>query len=349
MREEYATSYAKLRLPLPLPPDGDADTDLSTGAQAGLPIYSSPPAGSQEEQLEASLKLQGGGKCPLCVEPFHDGATLMLCYHCGAAVHVRCLARKMLTREAGNGCDEPCEVIPFEGTCWEPACARRLLWSRLVKRVQVYRRSGGAQSESSGPERGFLDDDDGVGEEEEEIVGGDPPVWRVDDSSSDDDDDNGVEEEEGGNDRSSDYGSDGAGEGWSSGAASRDLVSQTDPEEGEDKEEDYDDDDDDDFWRLSNGTNRHSEARQTGGHLGASGQNARLPPRAERSGNAGCIHSRSSPALAGAPAACVSLVDAGEAHDGDCSKGGEQDGEEMNSRANLPLAARLRLRRLKEN
>ncbi|CAM9429620.1 unnamed protein product, partial [Hapterophycus canaliculatus] len=249
LREEYATSYSNLRLPSPLPPNGDADTDLSTGAQAGLPMYSGPLPGSQEEQLEALRRQPGGRKY-------------------------------------------------------------------------------------------------GVGGED---IVGDPPVWRVDDSSSDDGDDDDVEEEQEGGD-GDDQGSDGSKEGWRSGAASRDLVSQTEPdeEEGKEEDEDDDDDDDDDFWRLSNGSNRRSQARHAGVDSVDSGQRRRMPPCAERSGKGGC--SGASPALTGDPMACVSLVDAiSETHDSDCwSVGDEQDASQKISSPKVPLAERLRLRSLRE-
>ncbi|CAN0550452.1 unnamed protein product, partial [Ectocarpus sp. 8 AP-2014] len=85
---------------------------------------------SQEERLEA----QRLSRCALCVESFCAGAMLMSCYHCGASVHVRCLADRML-RDAG---DDVRELIPSEGNCWVPACSRRLLWSRLVKEAGGY-------------------------------------------------------------------------------------------------------------------------------------------------------------------------------------------------------------------
>lgn len=154
---------------------------------------------------------------------------------------MRCLARRML-REAG---EDDCEVIPSEGVCWVPTCARRLLWSWLVKGVQVYH-----PRVSSSSEDGRVAVDRG------------PPVWRVHDSSDDDDDDVDGEGSECGSDLAA--WEDEAG--WSSGvaSASRDLLSENEEEGGEE-------DDDDSFWKLSGGRSGCSQAGRTGGSSGARG------------------------------------------------------------------------------
>eukprot|EP00752_Nemacystus_decipiens_P012678 g11231.t1 len=181
LRQEYAACYAKLHLPLPLPVDGDPDTELSTGPQDGLPIYAPPPP-SQENLLKAR------SRCALCVQPFLAGAALMACYHCGAAAHVRCLADRMLGEAEVEG-DES-EVIPSEGRCWAPACARRLLWSRLVKGVQAYRPRSRSLEGDENPEGRAVEGGSG-----DVSVDGGPLVWRVDDGSDDDDDE---DDDEGG-------------------------------------------------------------------------------------------------------------------------------------------------------
>lgn len=349
LREEYASSYAKLDLPLPLPVGGDPDTELSTGPQDGLPIYASTPS-SQEERMDALR--DRGGECALCAESFLAGENLMLCYHCGAATHVRCLADRML-REAGA---DASEVIPSEGSCWAPACARRLLWSRLVKGVQVYRLtvspSGAPEDEARGG-----DGDGGGGAS----IGDGPLVWRVDDSSGDEEED----EEEGGGGDDSDCDSersamreDGGRGGWSSGAASKDLVSSNaDRGAGKEVEEEEEDDDDDDdgFWDLGEG--RCSQAKRGGGQ-GGSGQARRVPPCGGGSARRGRQTSASlavgrqgvekSPPCDGQH---VSLVEsASERHDSDSGSSsggdGDQDGDAEKSPPRLPLAERLRLRRL---
>lgn len=332
LREEYATSYAKLDLPLPLPANGDADTDLSTGPQEGLPIYTSPP-GSQEERFSA-LRLPGG-KCPICSDPFGAGATLMLCYHCNAAVHVRCLAARML-REAG---EHGCEVIPSEGVCWVPACRRRLLWSRLVKGVQVYRPKVSSSSEleqtlGDGPVDGGTEIDRG------------PLVWRVDDSSDDDDDDGDSDED------CSECGSDLAAReegvaGWSSGAASRDLVS--DIEEGEEEDED----DDDSFWKLDGGGPGCSQTRAGG--PGKTRATRPISSCGEMSGR----DCRTSSLLAVGRAEVGKTLGRGYASFVDTTNdrcdsedscgGGDQERETENSPLMLPLLERLRQRRLHGN
>lgn len=265
LRQEYATCYTKLHLPLPLPVDGDPDTELSTGPQDGLPIYASPPA-SQERRPETS------SRCALCVQPFFVGVTLMACYHCGAAAHVRCLAGRMLG-EAGG--DES-EVIPSEGLCWAPACARRLLWSRLVKGVQAYRpRASASTLEGEDPEDTPVDVGSGG-----LVVDGGPLVWRVDDSSDDDEDDDedGDGDDGGGAGDESGCDSEQAARGdwgdWSGVSASR--AGETAEEEGEDEG----DSEDDEFWKLS-GRSQGSRAggagrkRQIAASRGESGRECR--------------------------------------------------------------------------
>ena len=349
LRQEYAVSYAKLDLPSPLPVGGDPDTELSTGPQAGLPIYSSTPS-SPEKRMEA-LQDRGGAKCALCAESFRAGENLMLCYHCGAAAHVRCLACRML-REAGGGDSESeaereGEVIPSEGLCWAPACARRLLWSRLVKGAQPYRPRASSSGSALEGEAGG-----GDGRSGGTAVGDGPLVWRVDDSSGDEDD----EEGGGAGDEDSDCDSERAvvredRGGWSSGAASRDLVSATDREGKE--EEDDDDDDDDGFWDLGGGC---SQGRRGGGVLGESGKERRIAPY----GGSGRGRKTSAPlATAGRPQQSersrdgrhVSLVDtASDRHDSDgnssSGSGGGRDRGAERSPPRLPLAERLRLKRL---
>lgn len=352
MREEYATSYAKLDLPLPLPVGGDPDTELSTGPQEGLPIYASTPS-AQEERMGAALR-DRRGECALCAENFLAGENLMLCYHCaGAPVHVRCLADRML-REAGA--DES-EVIPSEGKCWAPACARRLLWSRLVKGVQAYRPTASPSGAPEDEARG------GGGGGGGASIGDGPLVWRVDDSSGDEEEEE--DEEEGGDgDDSGDCDSeqsaareDGGGGGWSSGAASRNLVSNADRGgEKEVEEEDDDDDDDDGFWDLGDG---RSQVKRTGG-LGGSGQARRGPPCV--GGSARVRGRKTSASLAVGregvekPPSCdgqhVSLVEsASERYDSDSNSsrggGGDPDRDAERSPPRLPLAERLRLRRLR--
>ncbi|CAM9380375.1 unnamed protein product [Ectocarpus fasciculatus] len=310
LREEYATSYAKLDLPQPLPVKGDPDTELSTGARGGLPVYK-PPPGSQEECLEA----QRPSRCVLCVESFCAGAMLMSCYHCGAAVHVRCLADRML-REAG---DDVREVIPSEGSCWAPACSQRLLWSRLVKDAQAYR-------PRVSPSTGGVDDNVNAAGGD----GGGPPVWRVDDDSSDDEEDDDDEGRDGGDG----HDSDGAG-GWSSDAGSTDFISQ--PYPGEEDEEDDSDD-----WRLSPA---HSQGKRAGKDSDGNGQPKRCPGSGEMPGGV------KSPALANGNEQHVSFVDTtSNRYDSEGSEGRDQMTKNAEqSPPNLPLAERLRLRRLRDS
>lgn len=243
----------------------------------------------------------------------------MVCYHCGAAVHVRCLADRMLG-EAGGG-DET-EVIPSEGFCWAPACARRLLWSRLVKGVQVYRPRSTSSSSS-------LEDEDyrsgGM------TFGGGPLVWRVDDSSDDEGDEGGGDDSGG----DSEHAARGDG-GWSGGSASRDNEETEEDEESED----------DGFWKLGGG---YSQGRQAGG----TGQTKHAPSR--KGGSGQC---RPSPLPAGGRAqaaksergehASFVLVDTSDQNDSDSSSsvGGNLGRETQQSPSSLPLAERLRLRRL---
>lgn len=192
-------------------------------------MYASLP-GSQEDRFEALRVI--GAKCALCIEPFDFGTTVMCCYHCGAPAHVRCLASRML-REAG---DES-EVIPFEGSCSVPSCARHLLWPRLVKDAQTYRPKVCA--------------DEQVVEGAAVALALGPLVWRVDDSSDDDSsDDEDSKSGDGDEDSNSDIdevGSDGESEhavgggvSCSSGAFSETALTQAAEEE-----------EDDDFWRLN--------------------------------------------------------------------------------------------------
>ena len=335
MRDEYATCYAKLHLPPPLPVDGEPDTELSTGTQEGLPVYAPAPA-SPENRPEAC-------RCALCVQPFLAGAALMVCYYCGAAAHVRCLAGRMLAGNggAGGGGDES-EVIPSEGPCWVPACARRLLWSRLVRGVQGYRpRSGSGRPEDEEPEDAPVADGSG----DATVDDGGPLVWRVDDSSDDDGDDDDDQDEGGGGGADNHSGCDselaarGDGGGWSGGSAARDYG-----ETQEDEEEEEGESEDDDFWKLS-GCPQGSRAG------GGTGQTRRVS--ASRGGSVRESRSSPSPAAGRMQAEksrnsgqnSVVLVDSTSDRHSSSSDSEGGGGENQQSPPRLPLAERLRLRR----
>lgn len=315
LRQEHATCYAKLHLPLPLPDGGDPDTELSTGAQEGLPVYASPSASQERAPPEAH-------RCDLCAKPFLVPAALMVCYHCDAAAHVRCLADRMLVEAGGDGS----EVIPSEGRCWAPACARRLLWSRLVKGVRAYRpRSSGLEDQV--PEDTPVESECGSGDV---TVDEGPLVWRVDDSSDDED----GEHDDSGCDSEHVVREDGGG--WSGGS-----VSRNDRESGEEEEED------DEFWKLSG----CSQGRRGGGI----GQSRRIPKARGESGR----ECKPSPLPFGRTQAATSrkcgkgqdsveVGDTSDRRDSDSSdcEGGDHRREAQESPPRLPLAERLRLRRL---
>lgn len=227
LREEYAKSYDRLDLPPPLPPAGAAYTKLTVGEQAGLPVYAS----LSESEGEALGVL--GTNCALCDEHFDFGAAVMSCVDCQLSSHVRCMAGRML-RQVG---DENSEIIPLQGSCPMPACARRLLWSQLVKDVQTYRSRSGAVNEDMriGGEKGDAADDGSGGR------GGSPVVWRVNDSS-DEEDDSDTEQAEGG-----------AGE---DGGFSSDAFSDA-PSQAAEEEEEQDEDND---WRF----HEESDSRLSG-------------------------------------------------------------------------------------
>ena len=319
---------------MPLPVDGDPDTELSTGPQDGLPIYASPPA-SQERLPEAC------SRCGLCARPFVVGMTLMACYHCRAAAHVRCLAGRMLFEAGGDESG----VIPCEGLCWAPACARRLLWSRLVKNVQAYRpRSSTSGLEDEGPEDAPM----GVGSGGV-AVGDGPLVWRVDDSSDDDDHDDGDDEdaERGGAGDDSGCDSEQAvledGGGWSGGSASR-ANGKTEEEE----EEDEGDSEDDEFWELGG----CSQGRRAGGteqtrRIAASRGESQRENRPSSSPPAVGRTQRPKPRKCEQDA--VVVVDASDRNSSDKGsdcEGGDQGSTTPQSPPTLPLAERLRLRSL---
>eukprot|EP00903_Cladosiphon_okamuranus_P015939 g14723.t1 len=327
LREEYAACYAKLRLPLPLPADGDPDTEVSTGAQGSLPVYAPPPA-SPENRAEACT-------CALCVQRFLAGAALMVCYHCGAAAHVRCLADRMLG-EAGAG-DES-EVIPFEGPCWAPACARRLLWSRLVKGVQEYRPRS---SRPSGDEVAEVTPVEG-GSGDVTVEGG-PLVWRVDDSSDDDDDDDDGEGGSGGDESGCDSEHAGReyGGGWSCDSASRDNGDTQEEEEEQDGESA------DDFWKLSGccshgnrARGRTAQTKRVPASRGGSGRECKLPQ------SPGVGRTQEAKSRKGVQDSVVLVDSTSDRRDSENigSEGG--DGETQPSPLRLPLAERLRLRTL---
>lgn len=325
LRQEYARSYDGLELPLPLPPAGAPYTELTTGGQEGLPVYTSR-CGPQEDPPEA-LRTPGA-ECALCSEPFETGATVMSCYHCQGVAHVRCLADRMLRGAVGV---DRSEVIPSEGSCPMPACARGLLWSRLVRSVQPYRPKVGATFEeiSWGGGAGSGDSDRADG----------PLVWRVEDSSGDDGDDD--DSSEGESERTA------LGDEGSSSDTSRDIVTQL---------ADDDDDNDDSFWRLSGGsahlarrTAAVGETSRGGGQSasyeetlgedrGASGSKRRLAT-CGRQGKAAC--------RSGEDDVVIAVTSEGDDDDGGGC--GDCRGREDNSSPSppkLPLAERLRLRRL---
>ncbi|CAM9091745.1 unnamed protein product [Ectocarpus sp. 4 AP-2014] len=159
--------------------------------------------------------------------------------------------------------------------------------------------------------------------------GGGPPVWRVDDSSDDEEDDEGGYDGDG-------HESDGAG-GWSSDAGSTDLISQPHPGE-EEEEEEEDDNDNDSCWRLSPA---HSQGKRAGKGSDGNGQPERFRASGEMPGGV------KSPALTNGNQH-ISFVDStSDRYDSDGSEGGDQMKITGQSPSKLPLAERLRLRRLR--
>lgn len=283
-------------------------------------MYAASPPASQDTRPEAC-------RCALCVEPFLAGTTLMVCYHCGAAVHVRCLADRMLG-EAGGDASES-EVIPSEGLCWAPACARRLLWSRLVKGVQAYRPRSAACSSLEDEVSEDRTTVEGGRSGDMTVDGGGPLVWRVDDSSDDEDD-------EGGGDALREDGG-----GWS-GSASRDN------EETEEEEEEEGESDDDEFWKLSG----YSQGGRAGGVVQQTGRISPCMGESERGSGPSRLpavgRTQGEKSRKGEHVPVVDSSDRPDSDDGDSdgdSDGVDQEGGTQQSPPRLPLADRLRLRR----
>lgn len=192
LREEYAAWYRHLDLPLPLPPAGVPDTDVSVGGQEGLPVYASHTTASEETFLTLCTD------CVVCLLPFDTGDRVMQCHACGVMKsHVRCLAARFI-HEAGDAA----EIIPHDGYCPKAACATRLLWSQLVRDVQRYCPASGADNHPCEAGRGEHPSDDMESGGEGNACGrhvhgsGDRRgVWLVDDSSDDDDSEGGSDDE----------------------------------------------------------------------------------------------------------------------------------------------------------
>lgn len=322
MREEYAKSYGKLDLPPPLPPAGAPYTELTTGGPEGLPVYASRPD-CEETRLQA-LKV-ADTKCTLCMRPFNVGATVMCCHHCGVPMHVRCLADRWL----GEDGDE-LELIPSQGFCVNPSCARQLLWSRLVRDVNTYRPSVCSDGQ-------VADNDDS-----NEIVGVDPGlvVWRVDDSSDDgDDDDDGSDDE-------------------SEHAAQRDGINNSDA--FSDTLSQGAEEDDETFWRLYSGSPGWSQEPVVQGNVHGCGDEKQSSTcRGSSTRNEAALSPTSPRVLAvsrtqlSKPRGEDDVVVVGSTGDRNSSaRGGEDreayEGSPPASPSSLPLAERLRVRRLRD-
>lgn len=192
LRQEYAASYRRIRLPPPLPADGDPDTEITVGAHDALPAYSSDPPGAPGAPILPLGAL--ARKCVVCSVLFDEEQRVLQCHACGVMGHVTCLAEHFV-RASGDSA----ELIPRYGCCPQEDCGERLRWSKLVRGVMNYRRHRGtgaagvdsilqegtrASSEASG----F---DDGQhshrhrGEGAQDAPESSRRLWLVDDSSED--------------------------------------------------------------------------------------------------------------------------------------------------------------------
>lgn len=112
----------------------------------------------------------------------------MRCHSCEVmTAHVRCLAKRFLL-EGG----EPSEVIPYEGRCPRSACAQRLLWATLVREAITYRPLSSTElnpTEPAGRQSNLDDEWENGGDVGDQGCDSSPRVWRADDSSDDDEND----------------------------------------------------------------------------------------------------------------------------------------------------------------